>query len=99
MSARTNSVLRENNKQIVYKYDGLNRLVRICYPDIEDTLYVYGGASDARAERREIPATLALAERHLLSPKMENLLKTKEAWPKTYRLGFQFQAVSAAAPV
>lgn len=39
MSARTNSVLRENNKQIVYKYDGLNRLVRICYPDIEDTLY------------------------------------------------------------
>ena len=49
-----NSVLRENNKQIVYKYDGLNRLVRIIYPDTEDTLYVYGGASDARGAAGKI---------------------------------------------
>ena len=41
-----NSVLRENNKQIVYEYDGLNRLVRIDYPDTEDTVYTYGNASD-----------------------------------------------------
>ena len=41
-----NSVLRENNKQIVYEYDGLNRLVRIDYPDTEDTIYTYGNASD-----------------------------------------------------
>ena len=41
-----NSVLRENNKQIVYEYDGLNRLVRIDYPDTEDTLYTYGSSSD-----------------------------------------------------
>ena len=41
-----NSVLKENNKQIVYEYDGLNRLVRIDYPDTEDTVYTYGGASD-----------------------------------------------------
>ncbi|MBP5447220.1 MAG: RHS repeat protein, partial [Treponema sp.] len=49
-----NSVLRENNKQIVYEYDGLNRLVRIDYPDTEDTLYVYGGASDARGAAGKI---------------------------------------------
>ena len=41
-----NSVLKENNKQIVYEYDGLNRLVRIDYPDTEDTIYTYGNASD-----------------------------------------------------
>ena len=41
-----NSVLRENNKQIVYEYDGLNRLVKIDYPDTEDTVYTYGNASD-----------------------------------------------------
>ncbi|WP_288605585.1 RHS repeat-associated core domain-containing protein [uncultured Treponema sp.] len=40
----SSSVLRENNKQIVYGYDGLNRLVKIDYPDTEDTLYTYGGA-------------------------------------------------------
>ena len=40
-----NSVLRENNKQIVYEYDGLNRLIRIDYPDTEDTVYTYGGAN------------------------------------------------------
>ena len=42
----SNSVLRENNKQIVYEYDGLNRLIRIDYPDTEDTIYTYGNASD-----------------------------------------------------
>ncbi|MBR6582212.1 MAG: hypothetical protein IKK80_01210, partial [Treponema sp.] len=31
-----NSVLLENNKQINYEYDGLNRLVKIDYPDTED---------------------------------------------------------------
>nr|MBP3282511.1 hypothetical protein [Treponema sp.] len=40
------SVLRENGKQILYEYDGLNRLVRIDYPDTEDTVYTYGSASD-----------------------------------------------------
>ena len=40
-----NSVLRENNKQINYEYDGLNRLVKIDYPDTEDTVYTYGGAN------------------------------------------------------
>ena len=42
-----NSVLRENNKQINYEYDGLNRLIRIDYPDTEDTLYTYGGPNDS----------------------------------------------------
>ena len=42
----SNSVLRENNKQVSYEYDGLNRLVRIDYPDTEDTVYVYGKAGD-----------------------------------------------------
>ena len=41
-----NSVLRENNKQILYEYDGLNRLARIDYPDTEDTVYTYGKPSD-----------------------------------------------------
>ena len=49
-----NSVLRENNKQIVYEYDGLNRLVRINYPDTEDTLYVYGGANDTHGTAGKI---------------------------------------------
>ena len=49
-----NSVLRENNKQIVYEYDGLNRLVRIDYPDTEDTLYVYGGANDTHGAAGKI---------------------------------------------
>ena len=42
----SSSVLRENNKQIVYEYDGLNRLVKIDYPDTEYTVYTYGGADD-----------------------------------------------------
>ena len=42
----SSSVLRENNKHIVYEYDGLNRLVKIDYPDSEDTIYTYGNASD-----------------------------------------------------
>ena len=49
-----NSVLCENNKQIVYEYDGLNRLVKIDYPDTEDTLYVYGGANDTHGAAGKI---------------------------------------------
>ncbi len=40
----SSSVLREKNQKIAYEYDGLNRLVKIDYPDTEDTVYVYGGA-------------------------------------------------------
>ena len=49
-----NSVLRENNKQIVYEYDGLNRLVHIDYPDTEDTVYTYGGANDTHGAAGKI---------------------------------------------
>ena len=49
-----NSVLRENNKQIVYEYDGLNRLVKIDYPDTEDTVYTYGGANDTHGAAGKI---------------------------------------------
>ena len=49
-----NSVLRESNKQIVYEYDGLNRLVRIDYPDTEDTVYTYGGANDTSGASNRI---------------------------------------------
>ena len=41
-----NSVLRENNKQIAYSYDGLNRLIKIEYPDTKATIYTYGAADD-----------------------------------------------------
>ena len=50
----SNSVLSENNKQIVYEYDGLNRLVRIDYPDTEDTVYTYGGADDTHGAAGKI---------------------------------------------
>ena len=49
-----NSVLRENNKQINYEYDGLNRLVKIDYPDTEDTVYTYGGANDSHGAAGKI---------------------------------------------
>ena len=49
-----NSVLKENNKQIVYEYDGLNRLVRIDYPNTEDTVYTYGGAGDTHGAAGKI---------------------------------------------
>ena len=42
----TNSVLRENGKQIFYEYDGLNRLLKIDYPDTADTEYIYGTNAD-----------------------------------------------------
>ena len=48
------SVLRENNKQIVYEYDGLNRLVKIDYPDTEDTVYTYGGANSTHGAANRI---------------------------------------------
>ena len=50
----SSSVLRENNKQIVYEYDGLNRLVKIDYPDTEDTVYTYGGANDTHGAAGKI---------------------------------------------
>ena len=50
----SSSVLRENNKHIVYEYDGLNRLVRIDYPDTEDTVYTYGGANDSHGAAGKI---------------------------------------------
>ena len=50
----SNSVLRENNKQIIYEYDGLNRLVKIDYPDTEDTVYTYGGADDTHGAANRI---------------------------------------------
>ncbi len=49
-----NSVLRENNKQINYECDGLNRLVKIDYPDTEDTVYTYGGANDTHGAAGKI---------------------------------------------
>ena len=49
-----NSVLRENNKQIVYEYDDLNRLIKIDYPDTEDTVYTYGGANDTHGAAGKI---------------------------------------------
>ena len=49
-----NSVLRESNKQILYEYDGLNRLVRIDYPGTEDTVYTYGGADDTHGAAGKI---------------------------------------------
>ena len=50
----SSSVLRENNRHIVYEYDGLNRLVRIDYPDTEDTVYTYGGADDTHGAAGKI---------------------------------------------
>ena len=50
----SSSVLHENNKQIIYEYDGLNRLVRIDYPDTEDTVYTYGGADDTHGAAGKI---------------------------------------------
>ena len=49
-----NSVLRESNKQILYEYDGLNRLIRIDYPDTEDTVYTYGGANSTHGAANRI---------------------------------------------
>ena len=49
-----NSVLRENSRQILYEYDGLNRLVKIDYPDTEDTVYTYGRANDTNGAAGKI---------------------------------------------
>ena len=46
LARETSSVLRGRSKQILYEYDGLNRLVRVDYPDTVDTLYTYGGSGD-----------------------------------------------------
>ena len=45
LARETSSVLRGRSKQILYEYDGLNRLVRVDYPDTVDTLYTYGGSN------------------------------------------------------
>ena len=45
LARETSNVLRGRSKQILYEYDGLNRLVRVDYPDTEDTLYTYGGSN------------------------------------------------------
>ena len=50
----SSSVLRESNKQILYEYDGLNRLIRIDYPDTEDTVYTYGGANSTHGAANRI---------------------------------------------
>ena len=50
----SSSVLRENNKQIVYEYDGLNRLIKIDYPDSEDTVYTYGSANSTHGAANRI---------------------------------------------
>ncbi|UKI54658.1 MAG: hypothetical protein L6V90_08225 [Treponema succinifaciens] len=50
----SSSVLRENNNQIVYEYDGLNRLVKIDYPETEDTVYTYGGANGTHGASNRI---------------------------------------------
>ena len=42
----TSSVLREKSQAIYYSYDGLNRLVKIEYPENETTTYTYGGYSE-----------------------------------------------------
>ena len=39
------SLLRSKGEQIKYEYDGMNRLVRIDYPETADTVYEYGGAN------------------------------------------------------
>ena len=39
------SLLRSKGEQIKYEYDGMNRLVRVDYPESIDTVYEYGGAN------------------------------------------------------
>jgi RHS repeat-associated protein len=49
----TDSKLKKNGKSIKYEYDGMNRLVKIDYPDSTDTTYYYGesNAEDNGANR------------------------------------------------
>ena len=49
----TDSKLKKNGKSIKYEYDGMNRLVKIDYPDSTDITYYYGesNAEDNGANR------------------------------------------------
>jgi YD repeat-containing protein len=38
--------LRRKGQRIGYEYDGFSRVVRIDYPESEDTVYEYGGPGD-----------------------------------------------------
>ena len=49
-----NSVLKEQGKEILYEYDGLNRLVKIDYPYTEDTIYTYGDANEPKGAAGKI---------------------------------------------
>jgi hypothetical protein len=53
LSRESDSVLRGKGTFIGYQYDGLNRLIKIDYPESADTAYEYGepGAPDGRANR------------------------------------------------
>jgi RHS repeat-associated protein len=53
LDRENDGVLRGKGKDIRYIYDQLNRLVKIDYPDSEDTVYEYGapGAADGTANR------------------------------------------------
>ena len=52
--SENNSVLKEKEKEIIYVYDGLNRLVKINYPFSEDTVYTYGGANESKGAAGKI---------------------------------------------
>ena len=43
-----------NGNTLRYEYDGLNRLIRIDYPDTEDTVYTYGTANDTHGAAGKI---------------------------------------------
>ena len=49
-----NSVLKDQGKEILYDYDGLNRLVKIDYPYTEDTIYTYGDANEPKGAAGKI---------------------------------------------
>lgn len=49
-----NSVLKDQGKEILYEYDGLNRLVKIDYPYTEDTIYTYGDANEPKGAAGKI---------------------------------------------
>ncbi|MDR1388486.1 MAG: hypothetical protein LBJ31_00720, partial [Treponema sp.] len=53
LDRENDSVLRGRGEEIRYVYDGMNRLVKIDYPQSEDTVYEYGGpgANDGTANR------------------------------------------------
>ena len=46
LESEDSSVLRLKGQKILYEYDSLDRLIRVNYPQTEDTLYTYGTVSD-----------------------------------------------------